>query len=118
MNRDKPYPFLQAYLRFLNLAATFVAMPGLEAFGVNEKALFEEIVLAWSRSQPLSVRQAIDLKALGSPATLHKRLSRLRKMDLVHAEIDERDRRTKLLAPTNKGLQYANAIGKAISTGI
>lgn len=115
MKTAKQFPYLAAYLRFLNLAATVMAMPGLDAFGVDERALFEEILRAWGREQPLSVRQAIDLKALGSPATLHKRLVRLRKMDMVYAEIDERDRRTKLLVPTDKGLRYANTLGKAIS---
>lgn len=115
MNSDKQFPHLAAYLRVLTVTAADVDMPGLDAFGVDERALFEKIMLAWAREHPLSVRQAIDLKGLGSPATLHKRLARLRKMDMVFAKIDERDRRTKWLAPTHKGLQYANSLGEAMS---
>jgi len=118
MKTVKEYPFLEAYLRFLNLAASVVAMPGMDTFGVNERALFEKILQAWAAQQPLSVRQAIDIKSLGSPATLHKRLVRLRKLDMVSAQIDDRDRRTKLLVPTDKGFQYANSLGKVISTGL
>ncbi len=108
-----PLPHIQAYSRLLGLLAAVEMLPGMEDFGVNEKALFDEILLAWSLQQPVSVREAIHIERLGSPATLHKRLARLRVMGLVKAEGEKTDRRVKYLSPTEKGLAYAQKLGCA-----
>lgn len=63
----------------------------------------------------LTVRQIIGIERLGSPATLHKRLMRLREMDLVDAAFQGSDRRTKYLSPSAKGLKYAEGLGKAFA---
>ena len=107
-------PSVDAYFRFLQMVAAVEALPGMDRFGVNERALFQEILLAWSQSEPLSVRLAIDIAHLGSPATLHKRLSRLRQMELIDAVSEEGDRRTKYLIPTGKGLRYVEKISQAM----
>lgn len=109
-------PYVSAYSRFLNLMAAVDVLPGMDGFGVNEKALFEAILSAWSNQTPLTVRQIIGIERLGSPATLHKRLTRLRTMGVVGASSDESDRRTKFLFPTEKGLQYANMLGQACAS--
>ncbi len=113
MNKVPRSPTVTAYLRFLQLTSAVQLLPGMDRFDANEKALFEEIMLAWSRNAPLTVRQAIGLDRLGSPATLHKRVTRLRKMELVEAACMAGDRRTKFLVPTRKGLEYAASLGKA-----
>lgn len=107
-------PCVEAYFRFLQLVSAVDALPGMDQFGAHERVLFQEILLAWSKSQPLTVKQAIDIECLGSPATLHKRLSRLRKMDLVEAVTKEGDRRTRHLVPTRKGLRYVEKISQAM----
>lgn len=117
MNKATRSPTVTAYLRFLQLASAVQLLPGMDRFDANEKALFEEIMLAWSKNAPLTVRQAIGLEKLGSPATLHKRVARLRKMELVEAACMDGDRRTKFLIPTSKGLEYAGGLGKACAQG-
>mgnify|MGYP000626751431 CR=1 FL=1 len=114
MTTDKRSPYVDAYLRFLHLAAAVKAFPGMDNFGVNERALFEEILMAWAYRQPLSVKEAIGIVRLGSPATLHKRVLRLREMQLIDVQSTDTDRRTKLLIPTNRGLEYAGRLGHAI----
>lgn len=99
-------PFKSAYLRFLQLISAVEAMPGLQDFDANEKALFDALVLNWSEGQPMTVREAISLSQLGSPATLHKRLKRLIAKDLMVAYHDGTDRRTKFLKPSEKGMVY------------
>jgi hypothetical protein len=101
-------------MRFRSLVAALNDLPGMQTFGVNERALFEDIMMAWAAQQPLTVRQAISIARLGSPATLHKRVLRLRKMGYVDAVSFERDRRTKYLVPTAQGLEYAQSIGRAL----
>lgn len=101
-------------MRFRRLVAAVNDLPGMETFGVNERALFDEIMLAWAGREPLTVRQAISIAKLGSPATLHKRVLRLRKMGYVQALAAEGDRRTKYLVPTPLGLEYAQRLGSAL----
>ncbi len=114
-------PLQGAYLNFLQLVSAVKAMPGLEDFDANEKALFDSLSLAWSQGTPLTVRGAISQVHLGSPATLHKRLMRLIEKDLLVAEHEGSDRRTKYLRPSSKGLAYiawiSNQMTAAQATG-
>lgn len=113
MDNDQRSPYVSAYLRFLRLVAVTTMLPGMDRFDANTQALFEEIMLAWSSGTPLSVRQAIYIDRLGSPATLHKRVSTLRKMELIEVAGSEGDRRTKFLVPTSKGLKYIAKLDEA-----
>lgn len=113
MQNHQQTPFIAAYLQMLEIASVVKLLPGMDRFGINEKVLFEFIMLAWGQSNPLTVRQAINIDELGSPTTLHKRLSRLRAMELVTAAGVEGDRRTKYLSPTAKGLKYSELLGQA-----
>lgn len=63
----------------------------------------------------MTVREAIGRAELGSPATLHKRLVRLRQADLVTVQFIEGDRRSKLLIPTEKGLDYVSKFGNQLT---
>jgi hypothetical protein len=98
--------FTSAYLRFLQLVTTIDALPGLQDFDANERALFDTVVLHWSQGNPLSIRAAIGQETLGSPATLHKRLQRLIAKELLITQHQGTDKRTKFLAPSDKGLVY------------
>lgn len=109
-----PTPLKSAYLRFLQLASAVEAMPGIEDFDANEKALFDSLSLGWSQGTPFTVRTAINQAHLGSPATLHKRLQRLIGKDLIVAEFEGQDRRTKHLRPSEKGLAYIAWLSKQI----
>lgn len=112
MPNDQRTPFIDAYLQMLEIASAVKLLPGMDRFGIDEKALFEAIMLAWGQDNPLTVQQTINIKELGSPATLHKRLSRLRAMDLVTVLAVEENRRTKFLGPSAKGLKYAMLLGQ------
>lgn len=113
--KDQNSPYVEAYARLLNLVAAVERMPGMEKFDANEKALFEEVLQAWTNRAPLTVRQLISIERLGSPATLHKRLTLLRAMGLVDAVNTNGNRRTKYLSPTAKGLDYVKNLGEACS---
>ena len=108
-------PFKSAYLRFLQLVSAVEAPPGLEQFDANEKALFDSVVLRWAQGAPLTVREAIGQADLGSPATLHKRLQRLIAKDLLVAEHQGQDRRTKYLMPSQQGMVYIEWLSTQLS---
>lgn len=107
-------PLLTAYFRFLQVARTLTDAQET-TLSANHRALLEAVVLAWHEGAPLSVRQAISLENLGSPATLHKRLATLRSAGLLEEISVEGDRRTKLLGPTAKALGYFSQLGNAMT---
>ena len=94
------------YVSFLQLSYKVESHFGLKGFGLNEKALFQEVFLAWFKGASLSVNEAIAISHLGSPATLHKRLALLRDLKLVDAVHLNEDHRSKFLQPTDTGLKY------------
>ena len=62
-------PLAAAYLRFLQLARIVQALPEGTEMDANESALLEAVVLRWYENKPMTVREAIGLAQLGSPAT-------------------------------------------------
>ena len=78
-------------------------------------AILDAIALAWHQDQPMSVREAISLKKLGSAATLHKRLSILRSEGYLEEYNTQGDKRTKLLALTPKTLLYFETLGAILA---
>lgn len=107
-------PLSQTYIRFLELSrALSENLP--EPLTANQKVLLEAVVLAWHLEEPMSVQQAISIDNLGSPATLHKRLTILRQMGYVEEIAVDGDRRTKLLGPTQKALKYFAQLGEAMT---
>lgn len=107
-------PFTSAYLRFLQLAKVVQALPGGQEMDANELALLQSVVLRWYENKPMTVREAIGLAELGSPATLHKRITRLREKDMLSTLNLEGDRRAKFLLPTQRTLDYFQNLGQSM----
>ena len=107
-----------AYMRFLQLARSVQQLPDAPQLDANEKALLEEIVLRWFEKRVMTVREAIGLSHLGSPATLHKRITRLRQKDLLKTFNQTEDKRAKYLIPTDKTIALFGDFGKKMSTAI
>jgi len=107
-------PLSTAYMRFLELSRAIKEKDAGE-LTANQKALLELVSLAWHQGAPMSVRQAITLDQLGSPATLHKRLTLLRKNGYLEELAVDGDRRTKLLAPSAKTLKLFERLGGALA---
>jgi hypothetical protein len=107
-----------AYLRFLQLAKTIQKLPDGPLLDANEKALLEEVVLNWFEKKTMTLREAINLSALGSPATLHKRITRLRQRDFLVAFNQQDDKRAKFLIPTQKTLSMFGDFGKKMNSAL
>lgn len=107
-------PFASAYLRFLQLAKVIQALPDGMGMDANEQALLQAVVLRWHENSPMTVREAIALADLGSPATLHKRVTRLREKEMLSTLNLEGDRRAKFLIPTQRTLDYFNNLGQSM----
>lgn len=114
MPNSQHSPLAKAYFRFLQLAKAVEALPDGALMDANESALLEEIVLRWHEGQPMTVREAIGLAHLGSPATLHKRVTRLRQKEMLDAFSEAGDRRAKFLIPTDKALNHFDRLGRSM----
>ena len=107
-----------AYMRFLQLAKSVQALPDGPNLDANEKALLEEIALSWYENRVMTVREAIGLSHLGSPATLHKRITRLRQKDLLKTFNQPEDKRAKYLIPTDKTIAMFRDFGKKMNSAL
>jgi hypothetical protein len=112
MSVEKQNPLSEAYLRFLQLAKAFQFDNEDVEMDANERALLDALALCWYEGQPMTVREAISLEHLGSPATLHKRITRLRQKELLIAFNQEGDRRAKYLIPSEKTLDFYGYLGQ------
>jgi len=121
MSSKRIIPIDNVYLRFLQLAKAIQSLPESPLLDANENALLEAIAVHWYEERPMTVREAIGLAHLGSPATLHKRITRLRAKDLVQTFNQADDQRAKYLIPTDKTLamfsDYGNKIRTVVSSG-
>ena len=107
-----------AYMRFLQLAKAVQQLPDAPQLDANEKALLEEIVLRWYENRVMTVREAIGLNHLGSPATLHKRITRLRQKDLLKTFNQPEDKRAKYLIPTDQTIAMFGDFGKKMNSAL
>jgi len=114
MTNSKNSLLANAYLRFLQLARAVQELPDGSDMDANETALLEAVVLRWHEGQAMTVREAISLEQLGSPATLHKRITRLREKEMLTTFNQEGDRRAKFLIPTERTLEHFGQLGRSI----
>ena len=107
-----------AYMRFLQLARSVQQLPDGPNLDANEKALLEEIALSSFEDRVMTVREAIGLNHLGSPATLHKRIMRLRHKNLLKTFNQPEDNRAKYLIPTDQTIAMFGDFGKKMNSAL
>ena len=64
--------------------------------------------------EPLSVTEAMSLKEIASPATIHRKLNLLVAANLVTHEYRDNNRRIKYLLPTAKARAYYGFLSQTI----
>ena len=69
--------------------------------------------MAHGKKQPLNVSQAMNMKSIGSPAMLYRKINDLLQLGLVELVYQGTNRRTKYLIPTSNALDYADALADA-----
>jgi hypothetical protein len=94
-----------SYMRFLALCQALDQgyNPNLDLVALR---LLEDVALAEFRDQPLTVSQAMGLKQIASPATIHRKLQELLKSGLVELRYTESNRRSKYIRSTKSGTAY------------
>ena len=118
MNLKHKSSTASAYMRFLQLARSIQQLPDGPNLDAHEKALLEEIALSWFEDRVMTVREAIGLNHLGSPATLHKRITRLRQKNLLKTFSQPEDKRAKYLIPTDQTIAMFGDFGKKMNSAL
>lgn len=118
MKYEDLQPSNTVFFRFLKLAQSIESIPTGAGLTPNEAQLLHEVALSHFEGQTLYVKQALALKELGSPATLHKRILRLRETGFLSVEHKDTDHRTKYLIVTPLAIQYFESLGLAMQKAI
>ncbi len=106
------------YFRFLKMRQSVNTLPAGVALSPIEALLLEEIFMKQQALQSMTVTDALELEHLASPSTLHKKLSRLKGMDLLMIKHRGNDHRTKYLMLTPIALEYFRALGRALQKAV
>ena len=95
-----------AYFRFLNLAKTVQGLPSVPKLDFAEERLLEALTASWHSGRALTVTETMALSVAGAPATVHRKLTSLKKQGRVSVDESSRDLRVKIVVPTRKALYY------------
>ena len=107
------------YLRFLRIVQTLDGRKNITTnIDVTALQLLNEIAVQHFDGKTLTVSQAIALKKIASPATLHRKLDELREAGLIEQSFQGKNRRTKYLVPTKEADSYFAEISKAIMNAV
>jgi DNA-binding MarR family transcriptional regulator len=107
------------YLKFLELAQTVDDASGWA--GNLDQATMQLLEIIWvmhTQNKTLTVSEAMQLKTVASPSSIHRKLVDLYKMGLMTYIFRNENRRTKYLHPTKKAEKYFAALGKCLSTAV
>ncbi len=91
----------EIYFRFLNLVRSVEELPSFPKLDATENELLNLVAQQWKKGERLLVSDAIAMRAIGSPATLHARLKQLRDKEMITYVI-ETDGRKKSTALDSK----------------
>lgn len=77
--------------------------------------LLEIISVAHAQNKPLTVTEAMRLRIVASPASIHRKLDQLRELGYVDGVYQGKNRRTRYLMPLSKAEMHFKNLGQAIS---
>lgn len=109
-----PSPTTALYLQFLASLKKAKSLPLVPELSPDESALLDELTLYWHQGSPLAVREAMVLSKLGSPSTLHRRITSLKEKGLLQDQGVAANLRIKLLVPTAKALAMYERFARAL----
>ena len=104
------------YINFLNFFKSLEPSSQIEQLDVTSKLILDEIAIGVAKDKLMTVSEVMGLKGLGSPATLHRKLTILLEANLVHPVFQGNNRRTKYMALTKDGEMYFTRLSKAMQS--
>ena len=80
---------------------------------IDAQILLMRIAMAYQSKTPLNVTQAMNLRHIGSPAMLHRKINDLLQWGMVELVFEGSNRRTKYLQPTSKAFNIIDQMADA-----
>ncbi len=105
---------MDAYFRFLNLVKAIQQLPSIPDIDAAEQHLLELVASAWYAGHSLSVTEAMALDSAGAPATIHRRLTKLRTKGLIELHVNPQDSRVKSIVPTEIAKHYFSEVARCV----
>lgn len=102
------------YLRFLQLTEALRGLPTLAALDPLEERILEFVARATQAKNRLSVRDMMAQSELGSPATLHARITSMREKGWIMLG-DTEDARRKQIELTQAAMRHFDKLGEAFT---
>jgi hypothetical protein len=102
------------YLRFLQLTEALRGLPSLPALDPLEEKILEFVARMRQKNERLSVRDMMAQSALGSPATLHARITSMREKGWLLLN-DTEDARRKQVELTPAALRHFDKLAEAFT---
>ena len=102
------------YLKFLNLVQAVRSEPRFPTIDPVEERLLNHFAAAWHTGTPLTVVEAMSRLSDLSPATVHRRLTALRKKNFVAFEANPTDKRIKYIVGTDLAAEYFARLSKCL----
>jgi DNA-binding MarR family transcriptional regulator len=102
------------YLRFLQLAEALRGLPALPSLDPLEERILELVARVGQANERLSVRDMMAHSALGSPATLHARITSMRDKGWLMLS-DTEDARRKQIELTPAALKHFDKLAEAFT---
>ncbi|KDB07810.1 hypothetical protein LIG30_3012 [Burkholderia sp. lig30] len=102
------------YLRFLQLAEALRGLPALPTLDPLEERILEFVARVSQTEERLSVRDMMAQSELGSPATLHARITSMRNKGWLRLT-DTEDARRKQIELTPAALRHFDKLAEAFA---
>ncbi|CAD6554627.1 hypothetical protein LMG27952_05644 [Paraburkholderia hiiakae] len=102
------------YLRFLQLTEALRGLPALPALDPLEEKILEFVARTTQKSNRLSVRDMMAQSEIGSPATLHARITSMREKGWLTLS-DTEDARRKQIELTPAALKHFDRLAEAFA---
>ncbi len=82
---------------------------------IDAQLLLMRIAMAHHLNAPLNVSQAMNLRQIGSPAMLHRKMNDLLASGMVALVFEGNNRRTKYLEPSSKAYAIIDEMADAVA---
>ena len=107
-----------SYTKFCALVAAVRALPTTPKMTPTEEMVLNKLIVRWGNGERVSVVGFMVNCGDFSPTTVHRVVSRLKKIGLVSTIEDVQDGRSKYISPTKQCEKYLVQMGKAMSAAV
>ena len=102
----------KVYLEFL-LSQRLIRQKKYDHMTAKDEQLLKIVAIAYAKNTPLSVIDLLENKDMGAHSTVHKRIHKLRHLNMIEFERTE-DRRRFQVNPTADLLRYFDQLGNSM----